>query len=87
MVHAPGGALVDIIAGLAGETMMRFVHTRDGAAVGCMVLAYGSPKDRKKGVKAMKGVFFSFSLSQRGRGGEGVVWGEVCVRGVRGCFV
>ena len=31
------------------------VHTHDGAAAACMLLAYGSAKDRKRLVKAMKG--------------------------------
>lgn len=63
LVHAPVGAVEEVVGGLAGEVLMRIVHTRDGAAVGCMVLAYGTPKDRKKVVKAMKGVrklVFSF---------------------------
>lgn len=56
LLHAPGGAVEEVVGGLAGDVLMRMVHTRDGAAVGCMVLAYGTPKDRKKVVKAMKGV-------------------------------
>lgn len=38
-----------------GEAVLRMVHTHDGAAAACMALAYGSAKDRKRLVKAMKG--------------------------------
>ncbi len=38
-----------------GEAVLRMVHTHEGAAAACMVLAYGTPKDRKKVVRAMKG--------------------------------
>ena len=31
------------------------VHTHDGAAAVCMLVAYGSAKDRKRLIKAMKG--------------------------------
>jgi len=31
------------------------VHTHDGAAAACMVVAYGSARDRKRIVKAVKG--------------------------------
>jgi len=40
----------------SGTTVLKMVHTHEGAAVGCMLLAYGSAKDRKRLVKAMKGV-------------------------------
>lgn len=40
---------------LAGPALLRMVHTRHGAYVGCAVMSYGTPKDRKKAVKAMKG--------------------------------
>ncbi|GLC37797.1 hypothetical protein PLESTB_001477700 [Pleodorina starrii] len=38
-----------------GEAVLRMVHTHDGAAAACMVLAYGTPRDRKRVVRAMKG--------------------------------
>lgn len=34
---------------------MKLVHTHDGAAAVAMALAYGTPKDRKRLVKGMKG--------------------------------
>lgn len=39
----------------AGTDVLKMVHTHDGAAAVCMLLAYGSAKDRKRLVKAMKG--------------------------------
>ncbi|EFJ45371.1 pumilio family protein [Volvox carteri f. nagariensis] len=38
-----------------GEAVLRMVHTHEGAAAACMVLAYGMPRDRKRVVRAMKG--------------------------------
>ncbi|GLI58570.1 hypothetical protein VaNZ11_000192 [Volvox africanus] len=38
-----------------GEAVLRMVHTHEGAAAACMVLAYGTPRDRKRVVRAMKG--------------------------------
>ena len=52
---AGAGAVAEAVEALSGPSLMRMVHTRHGAYVGCAVLAYGSPKDRKKAVKAMKG--------------------------------
>ena len=52
---APAAASAETVASLAGPGLMRMVHTRDGARVACAVLARGTPKDRKKAVKAMKG--------------------------------
>ena len=40
---------------LAGPNLLRMVHTRYGAMVAVAVLAYGTPKDRKKAVKAFQG--------------------------------
>ncbi|KAK9786572.1 hypothetical protein WJX73_000347 [Symbiochloris irregularis] len=53
--ESSGGAVADAVEMLAGPALLRMVHTRHGAHVGCAVLAYGSPKDRKKAVKALKG--------------------------------
>ena len=39
----------------SGTDVLKMVHTHDGAAAACMILAYGSAKDRKRIVKAMKG--------------------------------
>ncbi|KXZ52825.1 hypothetical protein GPECTOR_8g209 [Gonium pectorale] len=38
-----------------GEAVLRMVHTHEGAAAACMVLGYGTPRDRKRLVRAMKG--------------------------------
>ena len=45
----------EAIEALAGEPLLRMVHTRDGAWAANAVLRYGSAKDCKKFVKAMKG--------------------------------
>lgn len=54
---APSASVEDVIDTLStsGTTVLKMVHTHEGAAVGCMLLAYGSSKDRKRLVKAMKG--------------------------------
>jgi pumilio family protein 6 len=39
----------------SGTDVLKMVHTHDGAAAACMIMAYGSAKDRKRMIKAMKG--------------------------------
>jgi len=39
----------------SGTDCLKMVHTHDGAAAACMLLAYGSAKDRKRLLKAIKG--------------------------------
>ena len=39
----------------SGTDVLKMVHTHDGAAAACMIIAYGSAKDRKRMIKAMKG--------------------------------
>mmetsp|Transcript_35571 Transcript_35571/g.78981 ORF Transcript_35571/g.78981 Transcript_35571/m.78981 type:complete len:822 (-) Transcript_35571:289-2754(-) len=39
----------------SGTDVLKMVHTHDGAAVACMLFAYGSARDRKRLLKAMKG--------------------------------
>lgn len=46
--------VVDTIAATGGNAL-KLVHTHDGAAAAAMALAYGTPKDRKRLVKGMKG--------------------------------
>lgn len=46
-------AVEDAVQTLAGENLLRMMHTHEGAAAACMVLAYGTAKDRKAAVKAM----------------------------------
>ena len=48
-------ARAEAIEALAGEPLLRMVHTRDGAWAAVAVLRYGTAKDCKKFVKAMKG--------------------------------
>ncbi|KAK9834069.1 hypothetical protein WJX81_007630 [Elliptochloris bilobata] len=52
---APRSAVAEAVETLAGPALLRMVHTRHGALVACQVLAFGTAKDRKKAVKAMKG--------------------------------
>ena len=52
---APRSAVAEAVETLAGPALLRMVHTRHGALVACYVLAFGTAKDRKKAVKAMKG--------------------------------
>lgn len=55
MTLAPADMLQDAVDMLAGEATLRIIHTHDGCRAGCMVAAYGSPKERKKLLKAIKG--------------------------------
>ena len=41
---------------LAGPNLLRMVHTRHGAAAAIAVIAYGTPRDRKRVVKSFSGV-------------------------------
>lgn len=47
--------VVDAVEALSGDAMLHMMHTHQGAAAACMVMSYGTPKDRKKALKAMKG--------------------------------
>ena len=72
---APGSALEDTIDSLSqsGSSVLKLVHTHEGAAAACCMLAYGSARDRKRMVKAMKGECW--------RGG---LWGRTSLRGLWG---
>jgi hypothetical protein len=54
---APGMSIEDACDTLAatGAALLKMVHTHDGAAVVCALLGYGTAKDRKRIVKALKG--------------------------------
>lgn len=67
---APGMSIEDAVDTLAatGGSMLKMVHTHDGAAAACMAIAYGSAKDRKRLLKGMKGGLCG------GRGGRGTGW-------------
>lgn len=49
----------EIVDNLAGEPLLRMVHTHDGALAAALVLSFAGAKDCKKFVKAMKGIPFS----------------------------
>lgn len=55
MSAAPASLVADAAESLSGEALLHMVHTKDGATAACAVLAYGTAKDRKKALKAMKG--------------------------------
>lgn len=61
---APGDLVQDAVELLSGEAVLRMVHTHAGARVGCLAAAYGSPKDRKKLAKAMKGHVLKMCLDE-----------------------
>lgn len=63
---APRSAVAEAVETLAGPGLLRMVHTRHGALVACIVLAFGTAKDRKKAVKAMKGAPLSLLLCRSG---------------------
>ena len=46
MAAVPGSLAQDAVQLLAGPVLMRMVHTRDGAAVACAVLSYGTAAER-----------------------------------------
>jgi len=54
---APSMSVEDAVDTLtqSGTDCLKMVHTHDGAAAACMLLAYGSAKDRKRLLKAIKG--------------------------------
>lgn len=65
---APSSVVADAVDTLAatGGAVLKMVHTHDGAAAACMALAYGTPRDRKRLVKGMKGIYitiFDLALS------------------------
>jgi len=55
LANAPAGLVIDAVESLSGEALLHMLHTKDGATAACMVIGYGSAKERKKAVKAMKG--------------------------------
>ena len=55
LAAAPATTVADAVASLSGEALLHMAHTREGATAACMVLAYGSARDRKKAVRALKG--------------------------------
>lgn len=57
MVVGDSSIVADVVDTLAatGGNALKLVHTHDGAAAACMALAYGTPRDRKRLIKGMKG--------------------------------
>ena len=56
MESAPASAVGEAVEMLAGPPLLHCVHSRAGAQVAVRVLAQGTAKQRKKVIKAMKGV-------------------------------
>ena len=56
MESAPVSAVGEAVEMLAGPPLLHCVHSRPGAQVAVRVLAQGTAKQRKKVIKAMKGV-------------------------------
>ncbi len=54
---APSLSVEDAVDTLCqtGGSVLKMAHTHDGAAAACMLVAYGSPKDRKRLVRGLKG--------------------------------
>jgi len=52
---APISLVEDAIETLSGDHLMHMIHTHEGAEAACMIIAYGSAKDRKKSIRAFKG--------------------------------
>lgn len=69
---APSMSVEDAVDTLtqSGTDALKMVHTHDGSAAMCMILAYGSAKDRKRMVKAMKGHVHNMAVNE---------WGHVVV--------
>jgi pumilio homology domain family member 6 len=55
LTEAPASLVADAVESLSGDALLHMLHTHQGCAAACMVLAYGTAKDRKKAVRAMKG--------------------------------
>ncbi|KFM22722.1 Pumilio-like protein 24 [Auxenochlorella protothecoides] len=66
MALAPASLVADAVGPLSGEALLHMVHTREGAAAACAVLAHGSPKDRKAAVRALKGHVARMALDDWG---------------------
>jgi hypothetical protein len=72
------GVVADVVDTLAatGGNALKLVHTHDGSAAAAMALAYGTPKDRKRLVKGMKGACHAPSTTAVKHSMLGVVVGE-----------
>jgi hypothetical protein len=56
MECAPPSLVADAASSLSeGDRLLHMIHTRHGARAACAALAYGTPRDRKRAVRAFKG--------------------------------
>lgn len=58
----PGETSTQVTKITPGTALLHMVHTRDGARAACAVLAYGTAKDRRRVVKAMRGATLDCNL-------------------------
>jgi pumilio family protein 6 len=63
---APPSLIEDSVESLSGDALLHMIHTHEGVEAACMVLAYGSAKDRKKAIKAFKGHVMAAVLDEWG---------------------
>lgn len=65
---APSMSVEDAIDTLSqtGAGLLKMVHTHEGAGAACMALAYGSARDRKRLVRAMKGHVRDLAVNEWG---------------------
>ncbi|KAG1679299.1 hypothetical protein FOA52_009329 [Chlamydomonas sp. UWO 241] len=68
MECAPSMSVEDAVDTLSqsGTDVLKMVHTHEGSAVVCMLIAYGSAKDRKRIIKAMKGHVHDMAINEWG---------------------
>lgn len=55
LAAAPASLVADAVESLSGDALLHMLHTHHGATASCMVLAYGTAKDRKKAIRSLKG--------------------------------
>lgn len=54
LAAAPASLVADTTASLSGDPLLHMAHTHDGVAAACAVAAYGTPRDRKKALRAVR---------------------------------
>ncbi len=70
-----------------GPALLKLVHTHDGAAVACAALGYGTAKDRKRIVKAMKGELKYTHTHKHTHTHSAIASSCMCVSRCRPCVV
>ncbi|KAJ7298340.1 hypothetical protein O6H91_10G098900 [Diphasiastrum complanatum] len=58
--------LQDVVQQLSGPLLVRMLHTKDGAKIGIVCVRHGSPKERKKIIKGMKGQVMKIAYDDNG---------------------